>query len=188
MTFYEMILELSKYHLRMNLSGGFSDLIRFDLTEKSIYNGKTVLMENGAVVIDRIELSNGVVFEDIKNMPLITDNKEDYFSVIEKLHEEFLFSAPCSTFNYSNSNFKPKKSDDMTTDQLLNGKPRIQAQYSLEGYILLHSVLGNLSGVCNSKWFFYQLENSKLVLFKSWLERRVERKQKEEIAEVSAEV
>ena len=168
-TIYKIICELSKSHIKFKgKNKGYADLLKFDLVKKRISNGKTVIMDNGEIVVDEIELANGTVFS-LKDKELIDEiNTESILEEIEKLYYEYKHSVPNKHSSFIKCNFKGKTSDELTFKELTNGQQRTLAQYKLECFILFHSIKGNLKWKESNHFFWKSEKHPDLVLFKEW--------------------
>ena len=170
MTLYEVLIDLSKKYCRFNMKSGkgYCNLLRFDLKKKKISNGNVVIMNNGIVLIDELVLNDGTIYTGLKDMPLIEDTTKDFYTKVEELYLLYNKSIPNGKECFSKGNFRAKTSDELTTDELLCGIPRVEAQYLLEGYILLNSIINKDLWEDKDK-FFWKSENiPELVLFRDW--------------------
>lgn len=172
MTLYDVLIDLSKKYCRFKMSSGkgYCNLLRFNLEKKKISNGNIVIMDNGVVLVDELILNDGTTYTGLKDMLLIEDTTKDFYTKVEELYLLYNSSIPNGKECFSKGNFRAKTSDELTTDELLCGIPRVEAQYLLEAYILLSSIINkNLWG--NDKNFFWKSKNiPELILFKKWLE------------------
>lgn len=170
MTLYDVLKELSEKHCRFNMKSGkgYCNLLRFNLEEKKISNGNIVIMDKGIVLVDEIVLNDGTIYTGLKSMELIEDTADEFYGVVEELYLHYKNSVPSGKENFSKTNFKAKTSDELTTDELLVGLPRIKAQYSLEAYILLSTII-NKNLWENENNFYWKSKNiPELVLFREW--------------------
>ena len=170
---YDVLIALSESHCRFKSTSkskrGYADLLTFDLDNKTIRNGGVVIMENGKVTMDTIELTNGETY-DIKDLKLLDESlKDNPYEIIESLYKDYKYSLPSAHSQFSRNKFKCLRADELTLEQLINGRPRIKTQYKLEAYILLASVLGWVPWE-NCKHFYWSSENDRdLILYKDWV-------------------
>lgn len=176
---YQVLVELSESHCKFKSKGkkrgGYADLLRFDLNNRTISNGNTAIMKNGKVNMPKIELTNGKTY-DLEGIELL--HKSDYinyaqsnnpYEIVEDLYEQYKTSIPSEHSQFSRCNFKALRADDLSMKQLINGIPRIKAQYMLEGFILLASTK-RLINWNNEKHFFWQSDKHKeLIIYKEWV-------------------
>lgn len=179
---YKVLIELSKRNVRFKKTGktknGYCNLLKFDLRKKKISNGHYDLLINGQLVRDKIRLSDGEVY-DLKEIPLIQPSDlEDYgifainqnpYEVIEKLYQLYKYSAPKMNTKYSRMNFRALTESEMTNGQILNGMPRIEAQYMLEGYIMLAGLAGWIPWHEDKHFYWQSLNDNQLILFKEFV-------------------
>lgn len=165
MTLYDVIIKLGQSHCRFAMKcGGYADLLRFNLKDKSIYNGDLYIMKNGKVVIDEIKLADGQEFTGLKQLRLI-----DRERCLENLYAGYYNSTPSKHCQFSKSNFIARDSAEMNVFELADGMDRIEAQYKLECYVMFASMMGWLDDLIEEGKFFWNSENyPKFVLFKEW--------------------
>lgn len=170
---YEVLIALSESHCRFKSTSkskrGYADLLTFDLDNKTIRNGGVVIMENGKVMMEVIELTNGETY-NIEDLKLLDETlKDNPYEIIESLYKDYKYSVPSAHGQFSRNKFKCLKADELTLKQLVDGQPRIKAQYKLEAYILLASVLGWIPWN-NEKHFYWVSENDpELILYRDWI-------------------
>lgn len=176
---YAILIELSESHCKFTgKKGGYADLLRFNLDDKTISNGNTVVMKNGKLMLDKITLTDGREY-NLKGVELIS--KEEVFNGeestpyerIDELFEIYKHSVPSAHSQFSRQNFKALKADELTMEQLINNMPRIKAQYMLEAYILLASLAGYITWAEDRHWFSQSKKNKELILYKSWIKNNV---------------
>lgn len=171
MTLYEIIQTMGKAHCRIKGVGCFADLMRFNLSDKTIYNGNFILMKRGEPIEQQIKLTDGQTFEVTKNIKLLPDDlyKCNFKERLEELYEQFYSSCPNKHSMYARSNFISNNS--MSVLELAQAMDSIEAQYELEAFILLSSLVRDLPkelGMQN-KHFFWRSEQSKLRLYRDWM-------------------
>ena len=166
---YDVLISLSQSHCKFAMkNGGYADLLRFDLKNKSIYNSEFYIMKNGKVVVDEIKLVDGQVFTGLRSMRLI-----DRERCLENLYVQYYNSTPSKHCQFSKSNFIARDSAEMNVFELADGMDRIETQYRLECYVMFASLMGWLDDLVEEGKFFWKSENyPKLVLFRDWTERR----------------
>lgn len=164
---YDVLVKLSQSHCKFAMKyGGYADLLRFDLKSKSIYNGDFYMMKNGKVVVDEIKLVDGQVFNGLKDLPLIDEEK-----CLEELYVQYYNSTPSKHCQFSKSNFIARDSAEMNVFDLMKGMDRIEAQYKLEAYVMFASMMGWLNDLVEEEKFFWKSERyPKFVIFKEWIE------------------
>jgi len=160
MTVYEKIVNLADYECKTK-QGGHTRLLEFDFCKRRISSGNLVIMDQGVIKTEMIELLDGTVI-DFSDDSLIGTTS---FYGIYKLHESFLNSSPVE--DSKKGNFRAKSSDELTHNQMIYGEDRVKARYALEAYILLGVASGQLAWKYGNHWFH---EHNGLVLYRSWFE------------------
>lgn len=168
MTFYEILLELAKEHVKF-CGGGYADMLFFYLNEKTVSNGNIVLMENGEIIPQTIKLKDGRTFELTKDMELMKDTSENVIQHIEQLYEEYKTSVTNRNGNNLKSNFYACQEKELTVYQLTNNPNRTIAKYALEGYVLCSSIQKQIPWENDLHWFWQSKKDNCLILYKSWL-------------------
>lgn len=173
MTLYEIIQAMGKAHCRIKGVGCFADLMRFNLTDKTIYNGNFILMKRGEPIEQQIKLSNGQTFKVTKNIKLLPDDlyKCNFKERLEELYEQFYNSCPNKHSMYAKPNFIENDSKTASVLQLAQATDKIETQYELEAFILLSSLVRDLPKELDmqDKHFFWRSEQSKLRLYRDWI-------------------
>lgn len=173
MTLYEIIQAMGKAHCRIKGVGCFADLMRFNLTDKTIYNGNFILMQKGKPVEQIIELTDGQTFEVTKDMKLLPDNLYEcnFKDKLEELYERFYRSCPSKRSMYAKPNFIENNSKTTSVLQLAQAADKIEAQYELEAFILLSSLVRDLPKELDMQdsHLFWRSEQSKLRLYRDWM-------------------
>lgn len=163
---YDVLVKLSRSHCKFAMKyGGYADLLRFDLKNKSIYNGDFYIMKNGKVIVDEIKLVDGQEFTGLQSLNLIDEEQS-----MENLYVQYYNSVPSKHCQFSKSNFIARDSAEMNVFELVKGMDRIEAQYRLEGYIMFASMMGWLNDLIDEGKFFWKSESCpKFVVFKDWI-------------------
>lgn len=175
MTIYEIICEMGKAHCRIAMkNGGYSDLMRFNLTKQTVKNGNFYLIKNGEVAIDEVKLADGQVFGGLKDMELI-EPQENFKERLEELYAEYYNSRPNRRCNYSKSNFVAKHETELSFDEMVNSKDRLEAMYALEAYVLLSVMSGvdvaNELEMEDKHYYWKSKELPSLVMFRDWMQK-----------------
>lgn len=173
MTLYEIIQLMGKAHCRIKGSNCFSDLMRFDLTDKTIHNGNFTLMKKGKPIEQIIELTDGQTFEVTKDTKLLPDNLYEcnFKDKLEELYERFYRSCPSKRSMYAKPNFIEDVSKTASVLQLAQAVDKIEAQYELEAFVLLSSLVRDLPKELDMQdsHFFWRTDQSKLRLYRDWM-------------------
>lgn len=175
MTLYEVICEMGKAHCRIAMkNSGYSDLMRFNLTKQTVKNGNFYLIKDGKIVIDKVKLADGQVFGGLKDMELI-EPQENFKERLEELYAEYYNSRPNRRCNYSKSNFVAKHETELSFDEMVNSKDRLEAMYALEAYVLL-SVMSGVDvakelEIEDKHYYWKSKELPSLVMFRDWMQK-----------------
>lgn len=162
-TFYEFLSFLGSHHWKF-AKGGFTDLLYFDLKNKRIKNGKTILYEDGKIVEQTVRLSNGIVFELKEGLPLMKIDFENPYMKLEELYREFKYSIPSPSSEFSRDNFIPKRIEDFSFMEYLSGGNRQMKKMELEAFVMFAKFPWE-----NEKHHYWQSKQDKqLVLYKEW--------------------
>lgn len=145
---------------------GNTDSLTFDLKAKNIYSGDYCILKQGKLVLDKIVLSDGQVFE-VSGLPLIVQ-KEEFIKEIEQLYSTFYNSVPSMSESKRKQHFICKDVNKMGIEEIETGMSRTQARYALEAYIMLSVLSGQVQWE-NPKQFYWYSKNQKgLILLKDW--------------------
>lgn len=156
---YSMLIELSRTHERFGRSKGYRDLLKFDLKKKRIWNGSTVIVDNGNVVIDEL-----CGYTELKSVPLMTNEEAE--QSLEELYRQYRVSVPNKHSGFSECNFKALTPDEMTIKQLANGIPRATARYMLEAFVMFKDLTGLFE---KPSHFYWQSKvEPDLIVFREW--------------------
>lgn len=169
MTLYEVLIELSKSHCRFKgKHTGYADLLRFDLKNKTISNGHTVIIKNGEVILDELKLTDGREYTGLLNMELI-HMPSDFYAELEAVYEQYYSSVPSQNAQFSRNNFVAKELDHLSLRELVNGMPRIEAQYRLEAFVLLQAMTNQIPWANEHHFYWQSTKNKKLIIYKEWI-------------------
>lgn len=159
MSVYRIISDLSKRYAKI-ANGGFTDNITIDLDKRIIRSGRLNLLEQEKIVLD-----DRTTYE-IKGHPFLSETeKQNPWETLQELYDQYITSSPWGSSK--KSYFIPKRSDELTNEELSRGIPRNEARIKLEAYILL----GSLEGVfewTNPEHWFWKGENG-LVVYRKWI-------------------
>ena len=176
MSIYKTLIELSKSHTRLK-GGGWADLMTFNLKDKTIKNGKTVILERGERKCEMVELINGDKYELLDELISETDLleygiencKENPYEVIQFLFDRFKTSVPSEHSGYGRFNFYCKSADELTMKEMVNGTSRLEAYYMLEAYVMLASLSGWIDWKEPNHYFWQSPTDKKLILYRNWI-------------------
>ena len=169
MTIYEILIELSHNHCKFKgKNTGYADLLKFDLKNKTISNGNTVIIKNGKVIVDEIKLTDGREYVGLADMELI-HKCDDFYGELESLYEQYYSSVPNKHTQFSRNNFYAKDVDNLSMRELVRGLPRIEAQYRLEAFVLLHALSSNIQWECEEHFYWQSNKNKNLIIYKEWV-------------------
>ena len=166
MNLHEVLTEMCKEHIKIK-KGGYADLLFFNLKTKTIKNGSTVLVENGKIIPQTINLTDGREF-------ILEDDfgevNEDFYQGLEKRYEKYYYSTPSKTDRFVKKNFIAKNLEKMTFEELMSSSSsnRNIARYELEWFVIANAINGNISWV-NGNWFWQSKKMPKLIIYKEWL-------------------
>ena len=169
MTIYEVLIDLSKAHCKFKgKHTGYADLLRFDLKNKTVSNGNTVIIKNGKVVLDELKLTDGREYTGLSNMELI-HKTDDFYEELEAIYEQYYSSVPSQNAQFSKTNFVAKDLDNLSLRELVNGISRIEAQYRLEAFVLLKAMTNQISWANERNFYWQSSKNKKLIIYKEWI-------------------
>ena len=166
MNLYNVLMEMSDDHVRIK-KGGYSDLLYFDLKNKTIKNGKIILVENGIIKPQTIKLTNGKEF-------MLEDDwgeiKDEFYNGIEKRFEKYYLSMPSKAERFVRSNFMAKPTNKMSYQDLQNSTSnRAKARYELEWFVMASAVNGNIKWKNDRHWFWKSSKYPKLIIYKEFI-------------------
>lgn len=107
-----------------------------------------------------------IVKEGVYNEDLI-EKSNDVWNELENLYEEYKYSCPTETQLGNKSYFKALNYEEMNDEDLAFGTNRNVAQAKLEAYILLHSLVGDLT--IEYGWFWQSKANKEFIILKEWI-------------------
>lgn len=166
MNLHEVLTEMCKEHIKIK-KGGFADLLFFNLKTKTIKNGNTVLVENGKIIPQTINLTDGreLILEDDWG-----ELNEDFYQGLENRYEKYYYSTPSKTERFVRTNFIAKNLDKMSFEELMSSSSsnRNVARYELEWFVIANAVKGNIPWI-NGNWFWQSKNMPKLIIYKEWL-------------------
>lgn len=152
MTLYEILSDIASYN-------GF--FIHVDLDKKSIKYKKQYIVKDGALVADEI-ITECKVYAINKDQIVTTCNPE---VEVQALYDKYVCSKP-STSN-KKSYFIPKKSDELTFEELINGMDREEARCKLETFIVCCALTGTWQWKQESHWFWKGKRG--LIIYRKWV-------------------
>jgi hypothetical protein len=166
-TLYDIILEMAKKPSHI-IGFGDSDLLSFDLEKKDIKSKKKYIMMNGKLKTDELELTDGRHY-NLKNIELI-DRKEKpiHLNEVEELWHRYYISVPSRRSQRSRCNFKAKHETELSFIEML-GASRTYAQYELEAFILLNSIVNQFEWKIKNYFFWKSEKYPQLIVFKDWI-------------------
>ena len=169
MTIYEVLIELAQNHCRFKgKHTGYADLLKFDLTNKTVSNGNTVIIKNGGLAVDKIELADGRTYVDLTDMELI-HKCDDFYGELEALYEQYYASVPNRQTSFSRNNFYAKDVDNLSMKELVRSLPRIEAQYRLEAFVLLQALSADVPWKHEEHFYWQSSKNKNLIIYKEWV-------------------
>lgn len=168
MSVYAILCDLAEKHSKI-VGGGSTDLLQFDLENKSVFCGRKAIIDKGKLCQDFIELTNGevVLFQGESFI-----DEKDYiepYNQIEILYGEYRKSVPSKNSDTRKSNFIGLSADELTFEELRDGESRILAGYKLEGYILFGAIERKFPWKNEKHWFWKSENVPGLILYKKWL-------------------
>lgn len=169
MTIYEVLIDLSKAHCKFKgKHTGYADLLRFDLKNKTVSNGKTIIIKNGKVVLDELKLTDGREYTGLLDMELI-HTSDNFYEELEVIYEQYYSSVPSQNAQFSKTNFVAKELDSLSLRELVNGMSRIEAQYRLEAFVMLQAIANQISWADERHFYWQSSKNKKLIIYKEWI-------------------
>ena len=136
--------------------------LHFDLAKKNIKYGRKYIVKDGEVQETSISISE-------QNYVITKNNSvrefESPYETVQVLYDDYINSRP-GTHN-TRSVFRAKTSDELTYDQLVDGKDREVARCRLEGFIILAAINKMWTWKNPKHWFW--LGKNGLVIYKEWI-------------------
>ena len=133
-----------------------------DFEKRNMKVGRTYLIKDGEYDKDKYMLS----LSSKATIDIILDNIEDFYN-------EYKYSMPSErSENKRRKYFKALSAEELSIDDMVNGKSREVAQCILEGYILVNILKGTLywDEQLMGRWF-YQGNDPDLIILKKWIEK-----------------
>lgn len=143
MTLYELLVQLSQEG---------SDKIHINLYNKTIKVGRTVIIDSGQVIKNKV-FGNDFVELLIEELD------------IDELYKQYKYSMPSERDNRRHY-FKALSANQLTDEQLVTGMPRLEARIRLEAYILLASMTGKLQWHNPTHWYWVGQDKDFVILKK----------------------
>lgn len=172
LSLYDILVAISEKRGLKIKGGGKTELLRFNLSEKSIISGgKKYLMKDGKIIPQTLEISDGSSFELTEDMPLLSQelSERPFFDEVEDLFKSYYTSQPSEISAYAKPNFVSKRFEDISFRDLLNGISREVARTKLEAYVMLSSLTKQLC-LPNKQHFFWQSKQyPSLIIYRDWL-------------------
>ena len=115
-----------------------------------------------------MKLTDGREYTGLQSMELI-HKAENFYDELETIYAQYYSSIPSKCTQFSRNNFVAKDLDHLSLSELVNGIPRVEAQYKLEAFVLLQAMAGQIPWE-NAQHFYWQsAKNRKLVVYKEWI-------------------
>ncbi len=166
MNLYDVLIKMANAHVKIKGSG-YSDLLFFDLKNKTIKNGKTILVKNGNIIPQVIKLSNDTILKLDSDWGL---HKEPFYNGVEKRYKMYYLSIPTKRDIYARTNFISKKYEKMSYKEIMSASScdRTVARYELEWFVMANAVQNEIQWD-NEHWFWQSKICPKLILYKEYL-------------------
>lgn len=164
MTLYEFLNCVATSYTTI-IGGERTDELEIDLARKSIYSGRLCILREGQLMLKKIYLANGSIFE----LDGLIDFEGNPYAQIERLYAQFKRSVPGRRERLNSGNFKALSSDALTMEELTNNMPRVQARYLLEGFILLASAKGLIPWHVPSYFFWQSATDPDCIVYRNWI-------------------
>lgn len=126
-------------------------MITIDLENRSMIDGKTVLVDNGVP-------KNGYIISD----DIIT------YEQLEDLYQQYKYSVP-NPIKYKKNYFKALNSDNLSIENMIAGANRTDAKFKLEHAILTGVLNGSLKWPDESKWFWQSEKDRDFIILRKWV-------------------
>ena len=163
MTLEDILTICGSHHIKFSKGKGYTDLIHFDLKNKRISNGKTILVDNGKIVKQTLKIGDLELTLD-ENTPLLNKTESDPYTYLEALYARYKYSVPEPYDSYARCNFRALNVNELTPKQMREGEKRQLARIKLETYVMFTKFPWE-----NEKHHYWQSKNDKdLILFKEW--------------------
>jgi len=168
MTLMETLLEIVKEPVRFH-KGGYANLLNVNMLDRTIKNGKIVIVKNGKIVPQTIKLSDQREFVITEDMVLVNEDYEEVYNHIEKLYAEFKSSVPTDQERFSINNFKAKCFEELSLEEMINGINRDVARIHLECFILFSAMKEAIPWLNNKHWYWQSPRDKELLIYKNWV-------------------
>ena len=165
MNLHEVLMEMCKEHVKIK-KGGYADLLYFNLKNKTIKNGNTVLVKEGKIIPQEIRLTDGRVLQLDDDLGL---TKEDFYNGVEERYKKYYYSMPSKHEKFVRSNFMAKNLEKMNYEELTAASTnnRDVARYELEWFVLANAIARNIPWE-DGNWFWQSKLLPKLIIYKEW--------------------
>lgn len=165
MNLHEVLMEMAQKHIKIKGSG-YADLLTFNLKTKTIKNGITVLVKNGEIIPQAIELNDG--------RTLILENdwgltETDFIKGVEERYEKYYLSTPTKLDQFTKPNFIAKNYEKMTYEEMMcQSNNRNLARYELEWFVMASAI--NKTIPWNKEhWYWQSSVKPRLIIYKEYL-------------------
>lgn len=163
MTFEDVLIICGSNHTKFGKNKGYTDLIFFDQKKKKISNGKTILMDNGVIIPQKLIFGDFEI-ELTEDMELLNETTTEPYTKLEELYKSYKYSVPESYDSYARCNFRALNINDLTLKQMREGERRQLARIKLETFVMFTQFPWE-----NEKHHYWQSKNdTDLILFKEW--------------------
>ena len=163
MNLHEVLIALAQEHLPIK-GGGYSDLLTTDLIHKSIRSRSLMLVDQGKIIPQKIQVKGGDTYDLQDDWGL---NDEEFFKGAEQRFEAYYFSVPNRHSCRTRPWFPAKNADGMTARELSVGIPRAVARYELEWWVMANAVNNRIAW--NNNHWFWKSETMPLVITKQMI-------------------
>lgn len=164
MNLHDVLKEMSKEHRIVRGKKVYCDLLNFNMVDRTIRNGKLVLVEKGEIKPQHIELSDGREFDLDDDWGL---NDEEFYSGVERRYGEFYTSCATETDRFIKHNFIAKATDQLTYQEFMNGGNRNEKRYELDWFVMAHAVRGDVKW--NGGWYWHSNQYPSLIVYKYYV-------------------
>ena len=166
MNLHEVLTEMCKEHIKIK-KGGYADLLYFNLKNKTIKNGNTVLVDRGKIIPQTIRLIDGREFVLEDDWGKVNEN---FYQGVEERFKKYYYSTPSKVDKFVRTNFIAKNFEKMSFEELMSSSSsnRNIARYELEWFVMANAVKGNIPWV-DGNWFWQSKAMPKLIIYKEWL-------------------
>lgn len=152
MTLYEILSDIASYD-------GF--FIYVNLDKRSIKYKKQYIVKDGVLVVEKIKTDDKTYIIDKGQIAVVYDPEKE----IQLLYDNYIYSKP--GVGNKKSYFIPKKSDELTFEELINGMDREEARCKLETYLVCLAMQGMWEWKQESHWFWKGKRG--LIIYRKWV-------------------